>query len=278
MSFFSSKKKELEPKLIETPEQSSAKGLLSSYWQKYGANYNPTDVTSPYQPYSRELSAGMPTSYAQIDPLISSYLNQGQNQLLGAGSAEILKTLQGGYDPYTSEYYKSFKRGVGQDVAEAQAALRQKAQAGGMYESLGRLLSEADVEGQGQDRLNAQLAAMQQQERQNMLNVLPYAQSYGQYEAETPTRQLSTIANYGGIKSGYEQADLDRLYQEWLRQKTEQKYPMEVAQQFLSSYQPTMAYPQYSRSPSTFSQILGGAGDIASIMNLLGWGQGKTKT
>jgi len=278
MSFFSSKKKELEPKLIETPEQTSAKGLLSSYWQKYGQTYNPTDIMSPYQPYGRELSAGMPSSYAQIDPIISDYLTAPGSDLMKLASGEISKTLTGEYDPYTSEYYKSMKKGVLSDVEEAQQSLKQKAQAGGMYESLGRLLEEADVTGTGQDRLNDILAELQWKERQNRLGVLPQAMGLGEYQEALPQRQLSTIANYGGISSAYQQADLDRLYNEFLRQKTEQKYPTEVAQQFLSSYQPTMAYPQYSRSPSTFSQILGGAGDIASIMNLLGWGQGKTKT
>jgi hypothetical protein len=36
MSFFSAKKTEISPQLLETAEQKSAKSMMSKYWEKYG--------------------------------------------------------------------------------------------------------------------------------------------------------------------------------------------------------------------------------------------------
>lgn len=270
MGFFTEEKEELTPKLLETPEQTSAKKLLSSYWEKYGLDqFGDTTISAPGEAYPGQLSAATPSSYGQIDPILSSYLSQGTNPLMNASQEQIMKTLQGGYDPYTSEYYKSFKEGVNKDTAEAQASLRQKAQAGGMYESLGRILSEADVEGTGQDRLNTQLATMQQQERTNMLNVLPQAMGLGEYQEAAPTRKLSAISTYGGVPSAYEQSTLDRLYEEYKRQKAGEKEPLSLAQSFLSGYNPSYAYSAYQTEPSTLSTALGYGKDIASIVSSL---------
>jgi hypothetical protein len=215
----------------------------------------------------------MPELYGQISPIISDYLASPDNELLGLAKGEISKTLTGEYDPYTSEYYKSLKSGVLKDVGEAQQSLRQKAQAAGMTGSLGSLLEEAGAAGTGQDRLNDILAELQWKERQNRLEILPQAMGLGEYQEQLPQRQLSTIAGYAGIPATWQQSDLDRQYQEWLRQKEQQKYPMDVASNFLQTYRPEFYYPQYSTQGSGFSSALAGAGAGAQIGSMFGpWG------
>lgn len=210
--FFTGKKEEVKPQLIETPEQ---KRMLSYL-------YN------------------MPESYGQIEPLLQQYINQPQSQLVGLGAGEIEKTLTGDYDPYTSPYYQSLRRGLDIEKERGMTSLRQTAQQSGMYESLGRLINEARLTGQDVGAAGDILAGLQYQERQNRLEVLPEAMQYGQYQENAPIRKLSAIGSYANI-------------------------PSQQAGQALQSYTPSYYYPTYSQQPSYLSQALKYGKDIADI-------------
>ena len=257
---FQTQKTEIKPQLVETPEQKKMGSMLTDYASRYGEN-----LPSPYEPYGGRLSSAIPSQYGDISSLLSGYMGTPSSEMMGLGGEEIRKTLTGEYDPMTSDYYKSMRKGILGEVEKAQHTLKQKAQQAGMFKSMGRMLEEADVEGQGLSRLQDVAAGLTESERERRFAAAPIAAGFGQYAEEKPLRSLSAISQYAGIPAGFEQADLDRQYQEYLRQKQGEQVPLSLAQSYLSSYQPTMMYPQYETTPSYLSQGLAYGKDIADI-------------
>lgn len=266
---FQTQKEEIKPQLVETPEQKKMGKMLTEYAGRYGEG-----LPSPYEPYGGRLSAMMPGAYGQIDPLLQQYTGQAPSEMRGLGEEEIRKTLTGEYDPMTSPYYKSMRKGILGETEEAQHRLRQIAQKGGMFKSMGRMLEEADVEGQGLGRLEDVAAGLTERERERRFQAGPMAAQMGAYGEEKPVRSLSAIASFGGIPAEFEQAGLGREYNEYLRQKEGEQIPLGLAERYMYNYQPTMMYPKYSESPSYLSQGLGYAKDIASIYSSVTGGGG----
>lgn len=269
MALFKATKREIQPKLIETPEQKKLSGLISGYAGRYGEG-----LPAPGAPYPGRLSADIPETYGQIDPLLRQYTGAGPTKLSGLAGAELEKTLTGEYDPYTSPYYQSLRRGLDIEKEQGITGIRQAAQKAGMFGSLGRLIEEARLTGRDVGAAGDILAGLSETERGRRLSAVPYAQEAGRYEEAAPVRKLSAIAGYGGIPAGYEQAGLEREYGEFQRQKEGERYPLSLAQQYLTSYQPTYMYPQYATEPSGLSQALAYGQDVADIIGAARGGGG----
>ena len=153
---FQSKKTELPaPRTITTPQQHTA----YDYLQKA--------VTDPGGTrYTGRMSAD-PQSYEGYLPgLVESYANRQPSRLYSTAQNQLQKTMEGGYDPYNSEYYKSYRAQSLANLGEAQTQARQAAQIGGMLKSSGRLNTENKLIGATTRDLNSILAGMYEKGRE----------------------------------------------------------------------------------------------------------------
>ena len=203
---FQSKKTELPaPRTITTPQQHTA----YDYLQKA--------VTDPGGTrYTGRMSAD-PQSYEGYLPgLVESYANRQPSRLYSTAQNQLQKTMEGGYDPYNSEYYKSYRAQSLANLGEAQTQARQAAQIGGMLKSSGRLNTENKLIGATTRDLNSILAGMYEKERGNQLAAVAPSLELDQYNQDAPLRTAQALMGVGGYQTQQQQSALDRMYQDFI--------------------------------------------------------------
>lgn len=230
--------KEQKPVLNETPLQEQSSRILRGYYDKYA-----TDLSSPYEAYGGDLTPDFTPNLDNPD-------------IWGVGEGEIRKTLEGGYDPYSSDYYKSMREGMlkEQDVAANRLAGYGQKVGAPQSATMGRL------EQLGTDttsRLGQIMAELGLNERQNKLSMVPYASSYG-------TKRVDLDKYNQENKFNLQDTTLQRQYQEWLRRKQAESGLMSMV---AGQPQAKLEMPQYK--PSKFSQGVDMAGDVAQIASLI---------
>ena len=240
-NFFKPKKEEVPgPKELATTDQLSSR--------KYATDYIGRSNTRAPEAYSGKLSADYMPYEEAVPGLIEGYTNRVAPKLWNEASGEVSKTLLGDYDPYKSDYYKSYRAGAEADLADAQTKARQAANVGGMLRSTGRLNTENKLIANTTRDSQAVAASLAENERVRRLQAVPLAQGMAQYEENAPIRSLQAIQSYS--QAGREQSNLDRMYQEYQRQVNEEKMPLELATQFANPSMYNYYQPQYTTSIS----------------------------
>jgi len=239
---FQSKKTELPaPRTITTPQQHTA----YDYLQKA--------VTDPGGTrYTGRMSAD-PQSYEGYLPgLVESYANRQPSRLYSTAQNQLQKTMEGGYDPYNSEYYKSYRAKSLANLAEAQTQARQAAQIGGMLKSSGRLNTENKLIGATTRDLNSILAGMYEKERGNQLAAVAPSLELDQYNQDAPLRTAQALMGVGGYQTQQQQSALDRMHQDFINSQGMQ---FNAANILASPGTYNYYTPQYSTEKSPFEQI-----------------------
>jgi hypothetical protein len=237
------------------PDWQLATGKQLSDWiQKYMDQYQPGAA------YTGKLSAGMSSQEQTGQSLLDQFLaGKGIGDLFAQGKQQISDTLAGKYaDPNTSPFIQSMKQVSAQDLADAINASRRGSGARGKFFSTASGQEEGDLANRNLQNLNSIIGQFTQQERQNMLGAVPQATAMDQYENQTvPLSKIQAASTFGSLSRTLEQADLERQYNEFVRQRTEMSGPVSAAQSLYQTQVPYGVKSITTESPSTFMKMMG---------------------
>ncbi len=274
------KKVELTPD--KTPEQLAVLKQQADWAQKYGTAYEPgkdytgqlTSEMSPWEKISMELLskyAGAPNT----------------GDLFGLAKNEVGKTLTDYYNPYTSDYYKSLRKQAGLDTEDAIDTLRRSQGYKGAFFNTSTMDKEGDIRLRGATSLSTLLGSMMDAERARKLATVPQAVSMDTYENQTaPVNKISTLQSAGALPRTIDQANMENLYNDFIRKQTELKGAQASAMGVVQTPIDYGVKSYETTQPSAFERIMtsmvplisqaasisgtgGGSGTYSSINNMI---------
>jgi hypothetical protein len=227
-------------------------------------------------PYGGSLTAAMSPTQQSAQNLLSQFSGLGgaytqnwaQNPIYQQAQQNMMYNLSGqgvtGRSPQTEALYKIATE---QTLPEAQAGLHQAlARTGGLH-GYGAGTEEARLQGDTTNYLNAIFGQQAQNERNVQNQFTQMAPSWAQAEYMAPAQQYETLMSLGQAGQTQQQNELNAQYQEFMRQRQEQLYPVQQAQSA------SQIYPSYTVTPGEAGG--GGWADWAApIGGLLGGGVG----
>jgi len=234
-------------KLIpSTPEQNTARSWLMDNLTK--DLQFPTQQIAELTPFQQELQ---------------SYLQQsmpGMQENYQLSQQHMQDTLQGGYDPQDSPYWKGYRQQANQMKADAQTDVRQRSQLGGMLNSSPAANVEADSNRQYDSMMLQQLGQLYENERNKMYNA---AQTSSQVDSQH-TQNLAQATQLGNLPRDIEQQQNDAIYEAALNELlAPYTYQYKLAQPILDETR----YYYKSSSKSGLGGALGsGIGGIAGAV------------
>lgn len=213
--------------------------------------------------YTGEMVA--PLSDRQLGSLgkLDQYANQGVPSVIGEGSAEISKTLAGGYDPETSAYYKAYRDQRLNELTQSKDRLNADAAGAGRFFHGGRIDSTRKLEEGATRDINLQSATLAENERNRKLAVLPEAMRFGSYAADLPLNQAKALQDQGSIEQRQKQAEDTAAMNEFLRQIGQGRADLNQAGGFAGDV--PYAYTQYQPSETMrlLQSLISAGGDFA---------------
>jgi len=161
------------------------------------------------------------------------------NQAYAAGKDQIMGTLAGRFDPNGPEakalratFERQQEKGI--DTARRGQALR------GAFRSSGALRQEGDIITDTNIGVNNALAALYSKERQNQLMAADKALGIGEAENQQSLQKAEVAGKFGKVERQNELDNIDRLYKDYLRERTEQGASLDVALQASNFGQPLL--------------------------------------
>lgn len=121
------------------------------------------------------------------------------NVMQAMAESEIGKTLAGGYNPNTSQYYEGMRSGMKRNLQSGIGQLRQRQQLGGQLYSGRAVGQEGTMIAENTEAVNRLLGGMNETERARMLSAAPVAMQMGNYQAEAPLRAGQAQMQAGAI-------------------------------------------------------------------------------
>lgn len=171
-----------------------------------------------------------------------------EGELFQAGKGELLKTLQGGYDPGESDYYKAFEKHKLRLLQEAKDRLAATTSARDKYFGGGRIATEGEMEEDVITDLGVFLGSLMERERERKLGAVGPAMEMTSYEELAPLGRVEASQTFGALPRQLEQAGLSAEYAEWVRALEDLGIPLDAALG-LATYKPEYTYPLYAYQP-----------------------------
>ena len=251
---FSPKKVTQEPDK-ESFQMGSGKAV-ADWAQKYLSSYVPNAE------YGGQFTAGMAPGEQAGQEWLSKYMNQpdlGENYNLAAG--EVKKTLTGGYDPYSSDYYKAMRTGAMTEQQDAiDAAKRGQGARGTYFQSTG-LTEERKLREGTTNYLQQLLGKMSESERQNRLGAVDKAMNLEQYAQGAPLAKAQAGMTLGALPRLIEQNDLESRYKDFLRKQDALSGGVNAA---AGNFSTGINYGVKNyEAPSAFERIMGSVAPMA---------------
>lgn len=191
---------------------------LSSWVRKFLPSY------SPGQPYGGKLSVKEPSRFEQIGlEQLGGLLGQpATGDIFGAAKGQIMDTLGGRYaDPSTSPFIQAATKLAGQNLRDSIDLSRGQRGARGTFFTRSGLQEESRLTERTQNSLNAIIGDFINQERGRQLTAVPYAKELEQYSLDAPLKKIAASQSLGSLPRILEQADLERQYADFNRQRGE---------------------------------------------------------
>lgn len=236
------------------PEKKQMDAFLANYVSKYGNLYEPGKA------YTGKRTADLSGLEKQgLEQFLPNYLNSPDvSPELGNVRSLLQKTINGGFDPGTSEYYRALRDTAqynrGQAVKDTNADLGAR----GKYFSSEAVQKYGDINAQTANTLNTVMAQLANQERDRSAGAVSQATSLEDYIAGIPLQKATAATSLGAIPRMLEQNDLESLYQDFIRRQDEGKGVISAASG-VSSARTTEGYPlpslQKDNSQSTGQMI-----------------------
>lgn len=260
-SFFKPKSGSTSQNLPDWQQQLG--GQLGEWAGSNLANYTPGEA------YGGQFSAPM-SSFEQTGlGILGNYLNSpATGQTFQAGNQQLMDTLGGKYlDPNTNPLIQSLTKLSGQNLSDSITQARGQAGARGNYFSTSAMNQESQLRERSQNYLDTVIGGLLNTERGRQFSAIPYAQSYDQYANQTaPLAQVGASQTFGSLERTLEQSNLDKMYQDYVRQRGEQSQVPGIA---TSLYRSDPQMTQSSGEPSSMNNIL----KMISQLNLGSIGQ-----
>jgi len=256
--------------LFDMFESKSETIKLEDPWQGEGRKglYDLADPTAQKRlamagtPYTGQMTAGMSDPEKTSVDLLSGYLQKDpmdQDYVRNAKSA-LNETLEGTYDPVSSEYYKAFRSAVMRELGDQVDALSARTSASDRFFGGGRIAEEGDMREGAVNKLTLALADLQNQEQNRKQNAIGQAVSLAGQENQLAQSQIAAAQQYGQLPRLVEQAGLDAEYTEWLRQLADMGVSLDTVMQMLTYKPPTETITKQSGAGALAGAISGGIG------------------
>lgn len=231
MSFFSPTKSKV--KLKPRPEESKAGGSwLMDFMKRWESDYPQLQI------------AGLTSSQQQQQGQLSQYLGQG-TEGYNLAMDQTRKTLAGGYDPRTSDYYKGFRQEAEQVRGKSNEAIRRRAQAGGMLQSSPYANIEAGANRELDSFMLRKLGEMYERERDREDTAANRAGDLGQQQ-------------FGNLLASQSMADMPRMIEQMRNQAVYEEQIQELLHAY--TYQANIATGMMQYTPGTYTQPGGPSG------------------
>ena len=202
--------------------------------------------------------------------ILDQYLNKGTNDTLTNAAAEVNKTLTDGYDPTTSEYYKSMRAALEKEQAKAFKDLNNQMAKYGYSQSSFKRHGMQDVVGDSFNKVSQLIGSMIENERNRKANAVLQALNVNNAQNADYTDKVNASQTYGSLPrmlAGVE-------YQDFLRKQNENSGVLNTAQNLLNTNidYGLKSYTTTSKKPSMFSQVApligAGAGAVFGMPQL----------
>lgn len=253
----------ISPQPLMPSWQSGVGNNLSSWINQYLSQYHPGEA------YSGQLSIKQPSSYEnQGLGLLDSLLKApNTGDLYSAASNQLMDTLSGKFaDPSTSPFIKAMTTYANQSLGDAIDQSRATAGARGNFFSTAALRNESNLSERTQNFLNTVVGDFIQGERGRQIQAVPLAQDLEKYGSlVAPLSKIEASMTAGALPRLLEQADLERQYKEYQRQRTELSGVPTLGANLLGADinygYPNLTAPQQSQTSglSSILQTLSGA-------------------
>jgi len=241
--------KPLAPMIDKEPFQLESGQAVADWAKKYMPGY------VPGAEFGGKRTAGMSPQETQGMEWLQKYMNQpntGENYNLAAG--EIKKTLTGGYNPATSDFYQATRQGAMREQESAIDALRRSQGYRGTFFQDTGVREEGKVREGTANYLQQLLGSMGEKERQNRLAAVPQAMNLEQYAQGAPLAKAAAGMSLGSLPRLIEQGDLEARYQDFLRKQTELGGTIPAAQGVFGT---SVNYAVEQPASSPFDRIMG---------------------
>ena len=202
----------------------------------------------PGQPYGGQLSAPISGFETQGLGNLQRYLDQPDTtDLLPAAGQNVLQTLTGGFDPYNSKFFQAARDAALYNRQQAVDLTNRDLAGQNRFFSSERVNKIGDINAQTSNFLNQVLADLSEKERDRQISVLPQAQSLDREIMTAPLRKATAATTVGALPRELGQADLERSYQEFSRQRQEAALPLQAAGGFPTGND--LSFRAYQQSP-----------------------------
>lgn len=219
---------------------------------KWSTDYQQRYPYDPAKPYEGQLSAPSTTAENTAQTQLTQFQGMGTPSTLSAANKYNTDVLQGSYDPRQSPYYTAMKEQILRDAQEAGAAVRHNAASSGMLHSDPRHIQERKLTENVSSQLAQLLGGIYENERGRMGQAAALSPQLAQSQYDLPIKQIAAGTTYGAIPRETEQANLDRLLQEYLRQVQGAGVPLQVLGGLSGK-----SYGDYNAQPYTPGQQTG---------------------
>lgn len=178
------------------PQTLKEEPLLTPMQKRLG-----TALEQAITPQLRTPLAFMPTPY-EMTGLEMLRREQLPSMIQASATEEMLKTFMGGYNPYTSPYYKTMRQQLEQAGKEAMSSLLGTLAKQGLIgetTNVRATLPITDLQSKITGGLASLIAQVAERERERQLRTLPYAMQLTEMLQRFPLQRAELLARYGRI-------------------------------------------------------------------------------
>lgn len=246
------KSKKIEPITVD-PRNDQRKQMdqfLANFVSTYGPKYEPGKA------YTGAFTAPLSKFENQgLDQFLAQYLNQDAlTPQLSDVRSLLDKTVTGGFDPGTSDYYRALRSMAGYNRQQAIRDTNADLGARNKFFSSEAVSKYGDINAQTANSLNLAMADLADKERSRSMSAVPLLTSLENFLQNIPLQKAQAATTIGAIPRELAQKDLEAQYQDFKRQQTELGQVIN-ATTGVSNTQTTQTAPAYKTSP--FESFIG---------------------
>ena len=229
---------------------------------------------TPGQSYGGNLSVTAPSMFEQtgLGILGNTLSKPATGDLYSSAKNNIMDTLSGKFaDPATSPFIQAATQLSKQNLQDQITTERGQRGARGTYFTRAGIDAEGRLGERTQNNLNAIIGDYINQERGRQQQAVPMAQGLEQYAMDAPLKQVGASQTLGSLPRMLEQSQLDRMYQDYTRQRSELAGIPNVGQSVLGKQVP-YGIPSFNapqQSTSFFDQAAPFLGTAMQILPFL---------
>lgn len=154
---------------------------------------------------------------------LQKFLDQpDQTPLLKSAQNELQQTFDTKrFDPKIGDFYRLLREEAGINQRDSIDTINRNLAGAGQFFTGERLRQTREAGTRTSNFLNQQLAQLGERERDRRLNIIPQALQVDQAVTTAPLRKTEAATKFGALPRQIEQANLEAVYQDFLRKQNE---------------------------------------------------------